>query len=486
MTEAAALEATPSHSSLDAAAASVLAPSRSAIDASVRPVVVGLFLTATVWLLVSTLLGALAAVKLHHPDFLNFSFLTYGRLAPAAENTFVFGWCGAAALGVGAWIIARTSGRVSPGHTLAAFGAVLWNGGVLVGLVATLGGWMRPLNGLESPIASYLLLFAGLALFSIWVLLTFHDDEHHSLAAMFILAAFVWLGLSLLTGNLLIATNSVTGVVQQIVAAWTAGAVSRLFLVPLALGAAFYVVPKVSGAPIIAGSFARVMFWMYFGCAGLSLAAKVPGDLLPLWLGATAASASILIVVPVVALVYILLASAGVSHHGAGSPSLRFTVFGCGGLILSSLLIALASLRSVDSVVRFTLFDAGIHSLLIHVSVTMVLFGAIYYMMPRLSECEWLSSSLISFHFLGAAYGSSMAVGMLLLSGLAAGEAISEGASSFQQVMEVGSSYFWGNSISYVFVMAAHAAFGLHFLLMALKIGQPAGEPTLLRAGSEH
>jgi cytochrome c oxidase cbb3-type subunit 1 len=116
----------------------------------------------------------------------------------------------------------------------------------------------------------------------------------------------------------------------------------------------------------------------------------------------------------------------------------------------------------------------------------MILFGAIYYMMPRLSECEWLSSSLISFHFLGAAYGSSMAVGMLLLSGIAAGEAISEGASSFQQVMEVGSSYFWGHSISFVFVLAAHAAFGLHFLLMALKIGQPAGEPTLLRAGSEH
>ena len=486
MTEAAAVEATSSHTPLDTAAASVLAPSRTAIDASVRPVVIGLFLTATVWLLLSTLLGALAAVKLDHPGFLNFSFLTYGRLAPAAENTFLFGWCGTAALGVGAWIIARTSGRVSPGQPLAAFGAVLWNGGVLVGLVATLGGWLRPLNGLEYPLASYVMLFAGLALFSTWVLLTFNDEEHHSLAAMFIMAAFLWLGLSLLTGNLLIATNSVTGVVQQIVAAWTAGAVSRLFLVPIAIGTACYIIPKVSGAPIIAGFFARVMFWMYFICAGLSLAAKVPGDLLPLWLGATAASASILIVVPVAALVYILFASASAGHHGAGSPSLRFTIFGCGGLVLSSLLIAFSSLRSVDSVLRFTLFDFGVHSLLIHVSVTMVLFGAIYYMMPRLSECEWLSSSLISFHFLGAAYGSSMAVGMLLLSGLAAGEAISEGASSFEQVMEVGSSYFWGNSISFLLVLAGHAAFGLHFLLMALKIGQPAGEPTLLRAGSEH
>jgi cytochrome c oxidase cbb3-type subunit 1 len=79
-----------------------------------------------------------------------------------------------------------------------------------------------------------------------------------------------------------------------------------------------------------------------------------------------------------------------------------------------------------------------------------------------------------------------MAVVMLLLSGFAVGEAISEGSTSFAQVMEVGASYFWGHSVSFFLVMAGYAAFALHFLLMALRIGQPAGEPTLLRGGSEH
>ena len=136
--------------------------------------------------------------------------------------------------------------------------------------------------------------------------------------------------------------------------------------------------------------------------------------------------------------------------------------------------------------VHFTLFDVGVRAALLHIAVTMCLFGSIYYMMPRLSSCEWLSSSLISFHFLGAAYGSCMAAGMLLLSGAASGDAILEGGSSFTQVMEIGSSYYWGHSVSFILVLAGYAAFALHFLLMALRIGQPAGEPTLLRGGNAH
>ena len=486
MTEVAASEASPSHPTLDIAAAGVLAPIRSAIDASMRSFVVGLFLSATVWLLFSTFLAAIAAVKLEHPGFLNFSFLTYGRLAPAAENGFIFGWCGTAAMGVGAWVVARLSGRVAPAQSLAAFGAVLWNGGVLVGILGSLGGWLRPLNGLEFPAAAYFLMSLGLISVTAWVLLSFQDDVTPPIASMFVVAGFLWLGLSLLAGNILLVTNSVSGVSQQIVAAWSFGAVTHLFLVPVALGAAFFVVPKASGAPIVSGSFARAMFWFYFLLAGFAVVAKVPSDLLPGWLAASAASASILLLIPIGGLVYVLFATAFRSSQAGGSPSLRFISFGCGALLISAALMAVSALRSVDLLVHFTLFDVGVRAALLHIAVTMCLFGAIYYMMPRLSSCEWLSSSLISFHFLGAAYGSCMAAGMLLLSGAASGDAILEGGSSFTQVMEIGSSYYWGHSVSFILVLAGYAAFALHFLLMALRIGQPAGEPTLLRGGNAH
>jgi len=117
---------------------------------------------------------------------------------------------------------------------------------------------------------------------------------------------------------------------------------------------------------------------------------------------------------------------------------------------------------------------------------TMVLFGAIYDIMPRLSGCEWLSSSLVSFHFLGSAYGSSLGSATLIVSGLAAGSALGDPESSFSQVLELASSYYWGRTLSYILLFAGYLAFALHFLLMAVRIGQPAGEATLLRTQNEH
>ena len=115
----------------------------------------------------------------------------------------------------------------------------------------------------------------------------------------------------------------------------------------------------------------------------------------------------------------------------------------------------------------------------------MILFGAIYYMMPRLSGCEWLSSTLINWHFLGAAYGSTLSSGMLILSGFAAGSALNDAESNFSQVLELAESYYWGHTLSSVLMVLGYAIFILHFLLMAVRIGQPAGEPTLL-SSHEH
>ena len=116
----------------------------------------------------------------------------------------------------------------------------------------------------------------------------------------------------------------------------------------------------------------------------------------------------------------------------------------------------------------------------------MVLFGAIYYIMPRLSGCEWLSSSLISLHFLGSAYGGCMGAAMLILSGLASGSALNDADSNFSQVLELGNSYYWGHTMSFVLLLGGYFLFALHFLLMAVRIGQPAGEPTLLNSHHEH
>lgn len=483
MTEAASHQA---HSHQTSTEALHLASSRAVIDAAVRPAVVGLFLSGVFWLLLSSLFAAAVALKLHFPGFLNWSFLSFGRLAPASEAAFTYGWCSSACLGVAVWIVSRLSGRAAPGTSLVSFGTILWNGGVLIGVASILLGNQRPFNGLEFPFGAFFVMFLGLCLISVWLAVTYHSESKPALSLMFIAAGVAWLGWSLLTGNLLLASQSVTGVVQQLAASWVASGVLWLWIVPIVLGAAYYLVPKVTGQPIFSGPMGRALFWLYVITAGAISASRLSGGPIPLWLGSVAAAASILLMVPVLGAVYNLTVTAKGSSITASSPSMRFVLFGVSVLGVTTILLAISSLRSVDYSVHFTLFETGLRALLLRGAASMVLFGAIYYIMPRLSGCEWLSSSLISLHFLGAAYGACMGAAMMILSGLASGSALNDADSNFSQVLELGNSYYWGHTLSYVLLLGGYAVFALHFLLMAVRIGQPAGEATLLNSHNEH
>lgn len=484
MTEVASLHAPSPQTST--VTDSTLLSKRSAIDAAVRPAVVSLFLSSVAWLLIASLFLAAVAVKLHFPNFLNVSLLSFGRLAPAADAAFVYGWCSTACLGVAVWIIARLSGRASPGTSLVSFGALLWNGGVLIGVVSILLGKQRPFNGLEFPFAAFLVMFVGLCLVSVWLAITYYSDSNPSLSVMFVSGGVAWLGWSLLTGNLLVASHSVTGVVQQLAATWVSSGTVWLWIVPVILGVSYFLVPKVTGQPVFSGPLGRALFWLYFVTAGVISASRLSGGPVPLWLSSIAASGCILLLVPVLGTVYNLFATAKGASVTTASPSMRFVLFGLAILGVASVLLAISSLRVVDYSVHYTLFDNGLRALLLRGSASMVLFGAIYYIMPRLSGCEWLSSSLISLHFLGSAYGGCMGAAMLILSGLASGSALSDAESNFSQVLELGNSYYWGHTLSFVLLLGGYFLFALHFLLMAVRIGQPAGEPTLLNSHHEH
>jgi hypothetical protein len=72
--------------------------------------------------------------------------------------------------------------------------------------------------------------------------------------------------------------------------------------------------------------------------------------------------------------------------------TIRFAFFGAVIFCVATALSIIFSLRGPDSVVHFTLFNAAMTDLLLYGFYSMVMFGAIYYITPRLVGCEWLSS----------------------------------------------------------------------------------------------
>jgi len=78
---------------------------------------------------------------------------------------------------------------------------------------------------------------------------------------------------------------------------------------------------------------------------------------------------------------------------------------------------AVSSLEPVARYVNFTQVSIAYSHLGLYAFFTMVIFGSMYYIVPRLIGREWRYASLIKLHFWASAYGIGLMTLMLLAGG---------------------------------------------------------------------
>ena len=426
------------------------AAERAAIDESARWPVLFFFGNALLWLMLATVLGLIASIELYVPEFLaDVPFLSYGRIWPAYTNTMSFGWASLAGLGVTIWLLARL-GRVRvkfPGVLVT--GAVFWQVGLTYGIICILGGKTTGLEGLEIPTGSAILMLIGYLLVVLWafLLFSFRSQTTPFISVWYLMAALFWFPWSFALAHAAHLLPNVPGVVQGLVAAWASQNFVNVWLTSIGLAAAYYLIPKVINRPVHSYNLAAIGFWSFILFAGLTGAVRLSGGPIPAWIVTLSIAATILLLVQIVTVTTnLVLTMRGQYYMVYHSPTIRFTFFGAISFTVASVIGLLGSLRSVDKVVHFTQFQNGEMQLMIYSFFSMVIFGAIYYILPRMVGCEWLSSSMISLHFWGAAYGGGLLVVTLLLGGLATGSALADPDSSFRysQIMEMSSPLYGG------------------------------------------
>src|SRR5262249_6193627 len=81
------------------------------------------------------------------------------------------------------------------------------------------------------------------------------------------------------------------------------------------------------------------------------------------------------------------------------SPALRFTVFGAMTYTAVSFQGSIEALKDFSEVAHFTHYTVAHAHLGAYGFFTMIMFGLLYYMVPRLTGPEWASSALILVHF---------------------------------------------------------------------------------------
>lgn len=448
------------------------------IDASCRNTLIFLFSAGLFWLMVGTIFALIASWKMHSPEFLgNISWLTFGRVRPVHLNCMIYGFASETAIGVTFWLMCRLCRTPLICGWVIALAGIFWNLGVAIGVIAILGGESTGMEWLEIPSYVTPLLFISYALIAIWGIITFRfrRERHLYVSQWYLLAALFWFPWIYSAAQVLLVMSPVRGTVQAAVNWWFAHNVLGLWFTPIGLASIYYFIPKVIGKPVYNYSLSVVGFWtlaLFYNWNGMH---HLVGGPMPAWLITVSIVASAMMAIPVITVAFNHhLTMWGSFHKLKESPVLRFMVFAGMSYTLTSLHGILLAFRPISKVTHFT------HSTIAHshqgmyAFFTMVMFGAMYYIMPRILKTEWPSSRAIRIHFWCSGIGILLYVFGLALGGTLEGLAMTNPDVPFTDatkfsVVGLTIPYLKLRSHSGILITLGHIAFAVNFIWILVR-----------------
>jgi cytochrome c oxidase cbb3-type subunit 1 len=460
---------------------------RAGIDRSLRHPVMFFLTSGAAWLAVSILLGIIASAKVHSPGLLSScAWLTYGRVFPAHLNALVYGWGMQAAFAVIIWLMARLSRKecTMTGTILTA--GHLWNLGVSLGVIGILSGNGTGIPWMEFPTFAWPVLLVSYIAILIGSFIQFRvrPEGHVYISQWYLLAAMIWFPWIFITANTLLHCIPGHPVMGAAISAWFRSAFIFLFFTPVAIGAAYYLAPKVTGRPIFSYSLAKLGFWSLAVIAPWAGMQKLTGAPIPYFLPYLGAAATALIFVPAATAAYNTIRTMlSAEETLAVSPSLRFTVAGITGLIVLAVAAVFLNLPgSTLPLTQFSLSGYGFEILAIYGFFSLVMFGTAYFIVPRVTRREWLSSRLIKIHFLFSVYGIITVALITLFGGLQQGIGQEDWKQPWAAAASRAYPYAVANTVAWILILFSNLFFLLHLALMWIGLGRRSSHPTLLQS----
>lgn len=475
---------------------------RARIDATCRVPVIVWICSGVFWLLLGSLLALTASIKLHSPEWLfpDASWLTFGRVRAAHLSSVSLGWSFCMAIAVSIWQMCRLSRCELIYPRLLVLAAVLWNMGMSIGVAGILFGYAQSVEWLDMPPVVGPFFVSSLGMVAAWTVATFRNrrEQHVYVTQWYLLGAMFWMPWLYTTAVILIFGVDVnffgypikfgpaTGVVQATTNWWFNHNVLGLWITPVGVGTAYYLIPKVIGRPVYSYYLSVIGFWalaLFYSWAGMH---HLIGGPIPAWMSTASVVGSMMMLIPVAAVALNHhMTMRGYFHHLRFSPTLRFVVFGAIAYTAVSVQGAFESLKFFSEVAHFTHYTVAHAHLGVYGFFAMIMFGATYYIMPRLTGREWTSARMIRWHFWLSAIGITLYFTSLSIGGWYQGLALIDSNVPFIQTVQNMIPYLMGRSVAGVLMTAGHILFTIQVVMNVHGFGKPREGPTLFAEKGE-
>lgn len=446
----------------------------SEIDSSARGPLSLLIVSALGWLVVSGVLAVVHLVQSLNPAFLaDCAWFTYGRLRGLQETAFIYGWVASSGFAVALWVLGRLSGSPLRSLNWLTVGAIFWNVGVLLGLVGIAAGDGSSTPFLRMPHYVQLLLLVAYGAMAVPGVLAWTGRNRartfaaqwYAVAALFL---FPWL---FSAAQLTLVWFPVRGTLQAIAAGWFAQSVWTLWIAPVALSAAYYLVPKITGRVIPNYDFASLSFWTLLFVGGWTGGRHLIGGPVPAWVPTIAIVSCALLTF------HYIVAAMNLRHAflGKGGVALKFVAAGIAAYVVGGMADAVTSLRGVAQLTQFTWMTQAQAQLAINGGFSLTIFGAIYFLVPRIANQPWPSTALVRAHFAAALIGTFGLVFTLAGAGLVQGAALNDAAVSFGEIANRTRPWILAATGAQTVLLLGNLVLAVHFVrLLTTKPATPA------------
>jgi cytochrome c oxidase cbb3-type subunit I len=445
----------------------------------------GFFLSSATWFVVATVAGLFLASSMIAPDFIlykNVSWLVFGRVRPMHTNMMIFGFVGSALIGAMYYFVPHLVRRPLHSVWVGRLSLWIWNLAVAGGTVTLALGYTQSREYAEWIWPVDILVLLSFAL-TFYVLLRTVVEREEKL-----LYVSVWYAFGALTFTFFIyffgnavwnpATGAITGMPDGILAWFYGHGIVGLFLTPLAVGVAYYVMPIVCRAPLFSHTLSLVGFWtilMFYPHIGTHHLLQTPA---PTWLKIVAVTGSIGMLIPVMTVLVNLWLTVrgriGRIHEDIGG---KFVFAGLVWYLLVCLQGPFQALPVVQRVTHLTNWVVA-HS---HIAVLgfsgFIALGGIYFILPRITGRPVYSRKLADIQYWLIITGLTGFFAVLTMAGLIQGSGWLGGGVVYKILPEL--HVYWVWRAGFGVLLASGAVIGLYNVARSLYGGPRAsgGDP---------
>lgn len=417
------------------------------------------------WLVFGTMVGQYVGMKFVWPEIDSVSWLSFGRLRPIHTNTVFWGWASLAMIGLGYFVVTRTSNTTLHSYKQA------WIAWILINLSVILGNGllMAGINNGGGEYREYIWPVALLFVFGlIFTFLNFYKTVAQRkvseiyISNWYLLGGLIWT-ITLATIGYL--PNFQNGLGETVVQGYYMHQGVGMWFMTFTLGLVYYFLPSSLNKPIYSYSLGVLAFWtqmLFYTLIGTHHFVFSP---LPWWLQTVAIVFSVGMFIPVIAgTTNFLMTMRGSWSEISKSYVLPFFLVGVVFYFVGSTQGSFQAFRFTNYVWHFTDFNVAHSHMTMYGIVSFILWACVYALMPRVTGRE-PRQIFVGVHFWLAFIGLFAYMISLMTGGTLKGLSWIEGEPFIKSVILMQPYWVW-RAIGGSLMLLSHIMFAYNFYVM--------------------